>query len=237
LEKGKIISQKFQQFSGIKLLTDKNLELMKEKGSQVIPSIINSSANVISNFAIMFYILYNLLKNGRETERFINKFIPLKSENILLLSSETKKMIKANGIGIPVLAIIQGIVATIGYAIFGISDYGVWGFLTGVCSLIPIVGTGIIWVPLTAYLFATNHQSVGIGLLIYAIVILTNIDYVVRLSLLKKMMDVHPLITLFGVIIGIGLFGFWGVIFGPLLISYCIILIKIYLAEFVYPQN
>ena len=165
-------------------------------------------------------------------EKFLGRSIPLKEENIKLLSNETKNMIKANAIGIPVLAIIQGIVATIGYWIFGVQDFGLWGFLTGVFSMVPIVGTAVIWLPLTAYLFSIDKTGNAVGLLIYALVLITNIDYVVRLTLLKKFMDVHPLVTVFGVILGIGLFGFWGVIFGPLLISYFIILVKIYMNEF-----
>ena len=154
-----------------------------------------------------------------------------------MLGNETKNMIRANAIGIPVLAILQGIIATIGYAIFGVNDFALWGFLTGVCSMIPIVGTAIIWVPLTAYFFAINNNSAGVGLLIYSAILITNIDYVVRLTILKKFMNVHPLITIFGVIVGIGLFGFWGVIFGPLFISYFIILVKIYVNEFGNPIN
>lgn len=170
-------------------------------------------------------------------ERYLQRFIPLKEENVQLLSTETKNMIKANAIGIPVLAIIQGLIAAIGYWIFGVKDWGLWGFLTGVCSMIPIVGTALIWVPLTAYLFASDKTGHATGLLIYAVVLITNIDYVVRLTLLRKFMDVHPLITVLGVIIGIGLFGFWGVIFGPLLVSYFIILIRIYMNEFGNPEG
>jgi predicted PurR-regulated permease PerM len=145
-------------------------------------------------------------------------------------------MIRANAIGIPILAIIQGVIATIGYAIFDVQEYGLWGFITGVCSLIPVVGTAIIWIPLTAYFFATGNNYDGIGLLVYSLVLITNIDYVARLTILKRFMDIHPLITIFGVIVGISLFGFWGVIFGPLLISYFIILVKIYTNEFGKPS-
>lgn len=149
-----------------------------------------------------------------------------------MLSEETDTMIRANAIGIPLLAIIQGFVAALGYFIFGIKEFGVWGFLTGVASLIPIVGTGIIWVPLTIYLLAVGHTWQGIGLGIYSLAILTNVDYVARITLLRKIGDVHPLITIFGVIVGLSLFGFLGLVFGPLLISYFILLIKIYRNEF-----
>lgn len=233
----RIVGEKIQAVTGYQLMSDENIISFQKQAASIVPSVINSSAAMLSNFAIMFFLLYFLLINGRKTEKFLDRFIPLKEENIDLLGLETKSMIRANAIGIPVLAIIQGIIATIGYRIFGVEDYGLWGFLTGVFSMVPIVGTAIIWMPLTAYLFAIDKTGQAAGLLIYALVLITNIDYVVRLTLLKKFMDIHPLITIFGVIVGIGLFGFWGVIFGPLLISYFIILVKIYINEFGKPQG
>lgn len=228
----RLIGQKIYDLSGIQLMTEENLATIQKKAATVIPAILNDSANLLSNFAIMFFLLYFLLKNGRHSEKFLGRFIPLKEENVELLSNETRNNIKANAIGIPVLAIIQGIVATIGYWIFGVKDFGLWGFMTGIFSMVPIVGTAIIWIPLVLYLMAIDKTGNAIGLLIYSGVIITNVDYVARLTLLKKLVDVHPLVTVFGVIIGIGLFGFWGVIFGPLLVSYFIILIRIYMNEF-----
>lgn len=233
----KLVGDKIYALTGFQLLSDENIVNFQKQAAHIVPSVINSSAAILSNFAIMFFLLYFLLINGRKTEKFLDGFIPLKEENVDLLSNETKMMIRANAIGIPVLAIIQGIIAAIGYWIFGVQDFALWGFLTGIFSMVPIVGTAIIWVPLTAYLFAVDKTGQAVGLLIYALVLITNIDYVVRLTLLKKFMDVHPLITIFGVIIGIGLFGFWGVIFGPLLISYFIILVKIYINEFGKPKG
>ena len=232
MKDAKIVGNKIYDVTGIQLLTEENIVAFQKKATTIVPSILNSSANILSNFAIMFFLLYFLLQNGRQVEKFLDKFIPLKEENIDLLSNETKNMIKANAIGIPVLAIIQGVIAAIGYTIFGVKDWGLWAFLTGVFSMVPIVGTAIIWIPLTLYLYATGNSGQALGLLIYAVVLITNVDYVARLTILKKLMDVHPLVTIFGVIVGIGLFGFWGVIFGPLLISYFIILVKIYINEF-----
>jgi predicted PurR-regulated permease PerM len=233
----KIVGQKIYEKIGIQLLSEENLATAQKKLTTIVPAILNSSANILSNFAIMFFLLYFLLQNGRQVEKFLDKFIPLKDENIDLLGNETKNMIKANAIGIPVLAIIQGIIAAIGYSIFGVKDWGLWAFLTGVFSMVPIVGTAIIWVPLTLYLYAVDKPGAALGLLIFSAVLITNVDYVARLTILKRLMDVHPLVTIFGVIVGIGLFGFWGVIFGPLLISYFIILVKIYINEFGAPSN
>lgn len=233
----KIVGQKIFDVTGIQLLSEQNILTFQKQAAAIIPSLLNSSAAILSNFAVMFFLMYFLLVNGREVERFLDRFIPLKEENIDMLSQETKNMIRANAIGIPVLAIIQGIIATIGYWIFGVKDFGLWGFLTGVFSMVPIVGSAVIWAPLTVYLFAIDKTGHAVGLLIYAVVLISNIDYVIRLTLLRKFMDVHPLITVFGVIVGLGLFGFWGVIFGPLLISYFIILIRIYMNEFGKPAN
>ncbi|MES2430121.1 MAG: AI-2E family transporter [Bacteroidota bacterium] len=228
----KLVGKRLEGLIGIPLLTDENIASLQRKITTFLPKVLNSSLNILSNLAVMFFLLYFLLVNGRKMETFLDKFIPLKEENVHLLSNETKSMIKANAIGIPILAVIQGVIAMIGYWIFGVNDIVLWGFLTGICSMIPIVGTGIIWVPLVAYFFAVNNITSGIGLLVFSAVILTNIDYVARLTILKRLINVHPLITIFGVIVGIGLFGFWGVIFGPLLISYFIILVKIYINEF-----
>ncbi len=228
----KIVGQKIYDLTGVQLLTDENIIAFQKKAAMIVPTLLNSSAVILSNFAILFFLLYFLLKGGIEIEKFLFRFIPLKEENVNLLSKETKAMITANAIGIPVLAVIQGLIATLGYWIFGVKDFGLWGFLTGVFSLLPIVGTAVIWVPLTTYLFAINQSGNALGLLIYAVVLITHIDYVARLTLLKKFMDVHPLVTALGIIAGLGLFGFWGVIFGPLLVSYFIILVKIYMNEF-----
>src|SRR5690242_3512263 len=228
----KSFTQKLQETIGVELFNGDNVQLAMKNLAGRVPMLLTSTANFITNLILMFFVLYYMLFHGRKLEEFIYHFIPLKIKNRKMLSEETDTMIRANAIGIPLLAIIQGFVGALGYFIFGIKEFGVWGFLTGVASLIPIVGTGIIWVPLTIYLLAVGHTWQGIGLGIYSLAILTNVDYVARITLLRKIGDVHPLITIFGVIVGLSLFGFLGLVFGPLLISYFILLIKIYRNEF-----
>ena len=225
-------SQKIQEATGIELFNGDNVQLAFKNLAGRVPILLTSTANFITNLILMFFVLYYMLFHGRKMENYINDFIPLKNKNREILSADTDLMIRANAIGIPLLAIIQGVVGMLGYFIFGIKEFGVWGFLTGVASLIPIIGTGLIWVPLTVYLFVSGHTWQGVGLGIYSLAILTNVDYVARITLLRKIGDVHPLITIFGVIVGLSLFGFLGLVFGPLLISYFILLIKIYRNEF-----
>jgi predicted PurR-regulated permease PerM len=222
-----------QEKTGFNFISEATLTNSLSKLSAFIPSILNSTATLVTNLAIMLFVLYFMLYNGREMERVLNRIIPLKQENINMLAAETKKMVRANALGIPLISIIQGLTAMLGYFIFGIKEWALWGFLTGVFAFFPVVGTMIIWVPLVIYTYVMGETWQGTALLIYSVVVTGNIDYIARITLLKRMGDVHPVVTILGVIVGLGLFGFIGIIFGPLLISYIIVLFGIYLNEFV----
>jgi predicted PurR-regulated permease PerM len=228
----KTFSTKIHDATGIELINGENLQTITKNLASKLPLFLSGTANFVTNLLLMFFVLYYMLIHGRKMDGYLEEMLPLKSKNREILSTETDIMIRANAIGIPLLAVIQGFVGALGYLIFGIKDIAVWGFLTGVASLIPIVGTGIIWVPLTVYLLASGNTWQGIGLGIYSLAILTNVDYVARITLLRKIGNVHPLITIFGIIVGVGMFGFVGLVFGPLLISYFIVLVKIYRNEF-----
>src|SRR4030095_12017310 len=136
-----------------------------------------------------------------------------------MLASQTKRMVKANALGIPLISIIQGLTATLGYFIFGVKEFALWGFVTGVFAFFPIVGTMVVWVPLVLYTYATGTTWQATGLLLYSVIVTGNVDYLARVTLLKKMGNVHPVLTILGVIVGLGLFGFIGLIFGPLLVT------------------
>ena len=226
------LQEKVREFAGIELLSKDNLEGIQGKAANFIPTFLNSSANILANLLIMFFVLYFMLTNGREMEKGIHHFLPLSDASVDELGKETILMVRANAIGIPLISIIQGITATLGYWIFGLKDWGMWGFLTGVFAFFPIVGTTLIWLPLVIYLYSQGMNWQGTGLLIYSLAVTGNIDYLARVTLMKKVGDVHPLITIFGVIVGLNLFGFMGFIFGPLMFSYLIILMRIYSFEF-----
>jgi predicted PurR-regulated permease PerM len=222
-----------QQKIGFKVLSENTLQNTLSRLTAFVPTLLNSTANLISNLAIMLFILYFMLYNGREIERVLNRLIPLKQENINMLASETKKLVRANALGVPLISIIQGFTATLGYFIFGVNEWGLWGFLTGVFAFFPVVGTMVVWVPLVIYTYATGDTWNATGLLLYSVIVTGNVDYISRITLLKRMGDVHPVITILGVIVGLGLFGFIGLVFGPLLVNYIIVLFKIYMNEFI----
>lgn len=226
------VSLQLKKWTGQELLSDKNIGELQNKIANFIPSFLNSSAMIITNLIMMLFIFFFMLTNGKQMEESFDIFLPLHEKNIELLGAETISMVRANAIGIPLISLIQGIFALIGYWIFGVNEFVLWGFITGVFAFFPIVGTAIIWIPLVVYLFSQGHTTQGIWLTVWSLMITGNVDYLARVTLMKRMGNVHPLVTVLGVIVGLSLFGFWGFIFGPLLISYFLLLFKIYTSEF-----
>jgi predicted PurR-regulated permease PerM len=217
-------------------IKNEQIEQGLQQAIMIIPMLlnatINATANVLVNTLVGFFILYFMLMSGRNMEKKILSLLPLQSKNTDALWNETRNMVVSNAIGIPILMICQCIIAIIGYWIFGVEQAIVWGILTGVASMIPMVGTMIVWVPICIIMIAEGRVGMGIGLTLYCAIVVSNIDNVLRFTILKRIGNVHPLITVFGVIVGVQLFGIMGIIFGPLLIVYFILLIKIYRLEF-----
>ena len=232
VEKVQKVAETISAKTRIKVLSPDNIKTATQKISGMVPKLLSGTATTLANLFMMFFLLYFLLVGGRDLEKNLHNIIPLKPHNVDILAGETKMMVKANALGIPIICIVQGIFASFGYWIFGMDNWGMWGFITGVFAFFPLVGTMIVWVPIMLYLFSQGNTWPAIGLGSYSFLVTGNVDYIARISFMKKIGDVHPLITVLGVIVGLNLFGFVGLIFGPLLISYFLILVKIYINEF-----
>lgn len=217
-------------------IDDQQIQQGIQKAAAIIPTFVSATLNattgVMVNILTAFFILYFMLLSGRDMEKKIMRLLPLKDANKDSLWSETRNMVISNAIGIPLLMLCQCCIAVIGYWIFGVNQFVIWGILTGVASIIPMVGTMIVWVPVCIVVIAGGRVGMGVGLILYCAIIVSNIDNVLRFTILKKIGDVHPLITVFGVIVGLQLFGIMGLIFGPLLLAYFILLMKVYRLEF-----
>lgn len=202
------------------------------KITSILPNVVGATANMLTNMVLAFFFLYFMLVQGKQMEYSIKDFLPLKEENVDDIWLSTRLMVFANAIGIPILAISQGLVATLGYWIFGVESFFFWGVLTGVFSIVPIVGCALVWVPLCIYMTMEGETINAIWLAVYSFIITGGVDNILRFTILDKLGDVHPVITTIGIIIGVPMFGFMGFIFGPLLVSYLLLLIKIYRIEF-----
>ncbi len=228
----KSVSAQVKDWTGQELFTDSNVADLQNRIANFFPAFLSSTALILSNLAMLLFLYFFMLTYWKEMEQSFDYFLPLHEKNIDILGKETISVVRANAIGIPLISFIQGVFATIGYWIFGVNEFVLWGFITGVFAFFPIVGTTLIWAPLVVYLFSQGHSGQGAGLLIYSLIITGNVDYLARITLMRKLGDVHPIVTVLGVIVGLSLFGFWGFIFGPLLISYFMLLFKIYTSEF-----
>lgn len=226
------LTQRLKNISPLLSIDQEQVLTLLQNLTSSAPLVLGATFNMLTNTVLSFFLLYFMLTDGRKMEQTLHKYIPLQDNNIDDIWLATHLMVKANAIGIPLLAVAQAIIAALGYKIFGINSYILWGVLTGVCSVVPIVGTAVIWVPLCIYLIASGNLGYGIGLAIYSLLITGTVDNILRFTILKRLGDVHPVITALGIIIGIPLFGFMGFIFGPLLISLMLLLIKIYRIEF-----
>lgn len=201
--------------------------------SKNLQSIAGGTFNMLISIGIMYLLLYYMLLHSKDMINTFYKYLPFKRDSLEIIASECRSMVRANAIGIPVVALAQGIVALIGFIIFGVADPFFWFVITAIGSMVPIVGSMVGFVPVFLLTLSAGEPFSAWGILIYGIIIVGSSDNITRLYALKRLDDVHPLITLIGVIIGVPLFGFIGLIFGPILISIFLILLSVYRKEYI----
>lgn len=184
------------------------------------------------NIMVLLMILYFMLIGGRRMEKYLYEILPFSDHNKQEVLREMNMLVKANALGVPLIALVQGVVGFIGYLLFDVANPVVFGFMTAFLSIIPIVGSGLIWVPMVLYFVVTGDWFNAIGLAAYCLLILGNVDNLARFLLQRKLADTHPLVTIFGVIIGLSLFGFMGIIFGPILLAGFLLCFNIFKTEY-----
>ncbi len=186
----------------------------------------------LGSLLIAYFILYFMLMRTMDVEIWLRKSLPLKYDNVQKVINEFRSMVYSNAIGIPLVALVQGLVGMIGYMIFGVKEAVLMGLLTAVASVMPVVGSMAIYVPLMIYAFSIGDSTQGIGVGLWGFILIGSVDNIARFLLQKKIANIHPLITIFGVLIGVKIFGFLGIIFGPILISMFILFVRVYIDEF-----
>jgi predicted PurR-regulated permease PerM len=224
--------QKYERLYSIEIMTDANIQKLTNWGATTLPQILGATLNTLVAIVVMYFILFFMLTEGRKMESGFYEWMPIKDENIILLRKDLNAMVLSNAIGIPLIALAQGIVGLIGYLIIGVPEPLFWFVITCITGMLPVLGAALAYVPLSLLLFANNESFKGIAVLAFGLILIGSVDNIFRFWLQKRLGDVHPLITVFGVIIGVSLFGFIGLIFGPILISLFLLLLKVYKNEF-----
>lgn len=221
---------------------------LKERLMDIAASVANSvsimAVGVISTigqrlieFIIMYFVLFYLLVGDRsEFAQSLRRSIPFSEKNRNKLLDQFPRLVKTILVSSGIIAILQGAILTITFLLLGIEGAFLWGFVTMILAFLPVVGPPIIWVPTLALQIVQGDMFTAAGVLAGGI-IHTLVDEVLRPFVQKRVGHIHPLVTLVGVITGVKFFGLLGIIIGPLLISYVLLVAAMFHDEYLTGQE
>lgn len=192
-----------------------------------VSSVISGVGGMLFTVAIMYFLLWFMWMNYNKFEKTLVRLVPFSREESDQFADELKSSTFGNVLGQGTICLVQAILLSIGFVIFDLEDPLFWGTITFFVSFLPVVGAPIVFVPAGLIALAYGDSFAGYGIMIYGFVLVTNIDNVLRYFISRYFADTHPLITILGVIVGIPVFGLLGLVFGPLLISWFLLLTKI----------
>ena len=227
--RGEIIDKLTQQSLHPKIVEyifqalDFGIEFLKDLGSQIFVSL---PSFLISFFVLVFSFFY-MLRDGDKIMKTIEELIPLKKEYKERFLKEFKEITHSTVYGLLVAGFIQGVLGTLAFLLFGLSNPLVWGFVIMVLAILPLLGPILVWGPASIYLFAINEPTKGFLLLLYGGA-MALLESIMRPKLISGKSKLHPILVVLGLVGGLRVFGITGVILGPFILSFLIILLKGY---------
>lgn len=197
-----------------------------------IGSVFSEIARVIFSLFLSIFALYYSLKDGPKLRRLITIVSPLAREYDTEILDRLRKVVSSVVRGSLIIAVLQGIIAGIGYAFFGVPNPVLWGSITSLAAVIPAFGTMLVTIPAVLYLLIFGNITQAIGLLIWAGVLVGLVDNFLKPKLIERGVDIHPFLILLSVFGGIEFFGPIGFLLGPLILSFFLALLDIYQRQF-----
>lgn len=207
---------------------ENTLQKLGTYATDLFPSILGSAASIILTLLVLYFLLYFMLVQIKEFEAGLLKYAPFREQHALKFAVALRNSTYSNVLGQGIIALTQGILLANGFWIFGIPDPIFWGVIGTFMSFLPVVGAPTLCIPAGIILMAGGHSLKGILLLAYGLLFIGNIDNVLRMMINKRIANTHPIISVIGVFIGLPLFGILGLVFGPVLLSYFLLLLEIY---------
>lgn len=192
------------------------------------PNILGSAGNLLLGLFIMFFVMFYGFREGESFLQRIKQLLPLDPVLKESLFFELRTVTQAVLYGQVMTAVIQGTLGAIGLLVFGVSNWIFWGSIMIIMAFLPVLGTPIIWVPAAVGLILDGSTARGVGLLIFGATIVMNIDNFLRPHLVSGRTKVHPVLILIGVLGGLKIFGFIGMLVGPLVLALLVAFIKFY---------
>jgi predicted PurR-regulated permease PerM len=226
---GSIVGKVYPSLNFASML-DSQIPTITSFASNLILGIISELWMFVANLLILYFTFYYLLTQKKLLKE-LTETIPFSKKNSQILIQRFKDISFSTVVVSGIIAVLQGFLLGLSFFIFGVKGALFWGFIATILSFIPMVGSPIIWLPTSIILLSKGNYTGGIGILAFG-VFLSTIDNIIRPFLQKKVGNLHPLVTLIGVFMGLSLFGLLGLIIGPLIITYVLLTLKMFKEEY-----
>ncbi|SPF48656.1 conserved membrane hypothetical protein [Syntrophobacter sp. SbD1] len=215
-------------------ITNDLLSLSKSIGQFLlgkVASILSNVASLVAHFFVMIFVAFYLVRDGMEMVSSIRFFIPLRVDQEDRIINGIRVVAKSVLLGTFLTAICQGLAGGIALQILGFPGL-FWGTMMGLVSLIPIVGTSLVWLPITIYLILLGQVNSGVFLSVWSIVSSAIIENFLRPFLMKGKSKMSPFYIFLAILGGVQYFGLKGILYGPLILSFAMIMLFIYGVEY-----
>lgn len=192
----------------------------------------SNAFSIVFGFMVILIAVYYLLKDGKQVKDELLALSPLGDQYDELVFEKVTVAVRAVMGGVLIIGLIKGVLAGFFFWVFHVPAPLFWGAITGVACFIPVLGSALVTVPASAYLFLTGHYVEAAGLLAVSIGIIGLIDNFLQPKLVESRTQIHPLLILLSILGGLQFYGFSGFILGPLTLAVTMALIDIYKKEF-----
>lgn len=195
-------------------------------------SVVGGATSAVLNLVIAFFGLYYMLRSDGTTWSSIRQYIPFSAHTADALRDRFFNVTEATLLGTVLIAVIQGGLVGTGFWIVGLPNPFFWGTVTAFASILPVLGTSLVWLPAVLVLLVQDRYGAAITMLVIGAGIASNVDNLIRPLIYRRVSNIHPMITLVGAFAGVRYFGLLGVLLGPLGIAYLFELLKFYREEY-----
>ena len=227
--------QRLEQRTGFNITQQVNVRQVVEQGasrvSQWVLGFANGALNVLVIVGLMLFTMYYLFTQEEAFLAGLRRYLPFREKTMDELGDSLRNNVNANVLGQGLVALVQGLLTGATLWVFGVPDPLFWTIVAFFLAWLPVLGTPIVWVPAAIYQITQGHTGQGVGILVVGAVLIINVDNLLRIWLAKSMGDIHPWVTLAGLTLGIEIFGIVGLVMGPLLLSYFIVLMQVFARE------
>ncbi len=187
---------------------------------------------IIFNFALMIITIFFLLIDNEKLINFILQVSPMPDEQEKQLIQKFKEISDAVLIGNGICALIQGVLGGLAFVFFGLPSPILWGGIMMILAFLPIFGIGLVLIPAAAILILQGHPGQGLIMLIFYGLLSFSVEYALKPKLVGKQVKMHTLLVFLAILGGLQLFGFLGIIYGPLIITIFLTMSEIYITNY-----